>query len=164
MNSEQARMLELNDKKARRQMHPGKSINMKSFFKIAVAMLIVAVIATCGLLFYKSSVSSYIDGGKYQSVFLTNGQVYFGKLSKLSGDYFKLTDIFYLQTQTTSTSSTVQAVASSSDANVQLIKLGNEIHGPEDAMIINKDQILFFENTKADGKVTAAIKEYYNKK
>ena len=44
--------------------------------------------------------------------------------------------------------------------DVQLVKLGSEIHGPDDAMIINKDQLLFFENLKKDGKVTDSINKY----
>ena len=49
------------------------------------------------------------------------------------------------------------------NSNVQLIKLGNEIHGPEDNMIIARDQVLFFENLKNDGKVSATIKDYVDK-
>jgi len=41
-----------------------------------------------------------------------------------------------------------------------LIKLGNEIHGPADSMIITKDHILFIEQLKDDSKVVRAIKEY----
>jgi hypothetical protein len=38
------------------------------------------------------------------------------------------------------------------------------VHGPEDSMVMNEDQILFFENLKADGKVTTSIGEYINQK
>ena len=141
-----------------------KKLSKKNFISIAIAVIVLAAVTTGGYLFYQSSVTSYIEGDKYQAVFLTNGQVYFGKLTKLSGEYFKLSKIFYLQTQTTSTTDTVQAVAEASADNVQLIKLGSEIHGPEDEMVISKSQILFFENTKKDGQVTSAIVKYYNQK
>lgn len=100
-----------------------------------------------------------VDGSKYQAVFFTNGQVYFGKLQAGGGDYLKLTDIYYLQSQASDTeSSNPQNVSSDQQSNnVQLIKLGNEIHGPEDEMIINKDQVLFYENLKSDGKVAQTI-------
>ncbi len=42
----------------------------------------------------------------------------------------------------------------------QLIKLGEEVHGPEDAMIINRDQVLFYENLKPGGKVSQLIQNY----
>ena len=48
----------------------------------------------------------------------------------------------------------------SDNSDVQLIKLGNELHGPEDQMQITKDQVLFWENLKADGKVSKAIDSY----
>jgi hypothetical protein len=45
-----------------------------------------------------------------------------------------------------------------------LIKLGNEVHGPEDSMVIERSQVLFFENLKNDGKVVDSINKYQNKK
>jgi len=50
--------------------------------------------------------------------------------------------------------------AGSSAASITLRKLGNEIHGPVDQMIINSDQILFWENLKDDGQVAQAIERY----
>jgi hypothetical protein len=38
-----------------------------------------------------------------------------------------------------------------------LTKLGGEIHGPEDLMVINRSQILFVENLKPSGEVSKAI-------
>ena len=96
--------------------------------------------------------------------------MYFGKLEQAGGAYMKLTDIYYLQSQ-----QSVGANASDKDSknpqqtstdqnNVQLIKLGDEIHGPEDAMVISKDQVLFYENLKSDGKVAQSIDKYKTSK
>jgi hypothetical protein len=108
-----------------------------------------------------------IDSNKYQAVFFSNGQVYFGKLQATKGDYMKLTDIFYLQAQQSAEEeekdSTNPQETSTGQNNVQLIKLGDEIHGPEDEMIISKDQVLFYENLKADGKVAQSIQKFKNK-
>lgn len=103
-----------------------------------------------------------IDDSKYQAVFFTNGQVYFGKLQTFNGEYMKLTNIYYLQSQQSSSdaSSKNPQATSSDQSNVQLIKLGDEIHGPEDEMIISKDQMLFYENLKPDGKVAQSIDKY----
>ncbi len=104
-----------------------------------------------------------IDSSKYQAVFFNNGQVYFGKLHAFTKDSLKLTDIFYLQTQkTTDTTDPANPQKTSTDENnnVQLIKLGNEIHGPEDQMIIQKSQVLFYENLKSDGNVAKSIDKY----
>lgn len=144
--------------------HP-KKIVKKVILGVILAVS-VAVVVLAGLLFYRSSVQNQIDTSKYQAVFFTNGQVYFGKLQQLSGGYFKLTDIFYLQApaDTTAESENPQATDTQQASDVQLIKLGSEVHGPEDEMIMNQDQILFFENLKKDGKVTDSINKYSNQK
>lgn len=116
----------------------------------------------CGALFLfnKSSTgvgNAAIDKDKYQAVFLTNGQVYFGKLKNISGDYLVLTDIYYLQTNG---GGTTDAEATTTETQAQLVKLGNELHGPEDEMQINNQQVLFWENLKTDGKVAEAIEKY----
>lgn len=105
-----------------------------------------------------------IKSSQYQAVFLSNGQVYFGKLANVSKNSLKLTDIYYLQVQ-----QSVQPAGGDKDStpaqtspNVSLAKLGSELHGPEDVMYINRDQVLFWENLKDDSKVVTAIKE--NKK
>lgn len=103
-------------------------------------------------------IGNNVDGSKYQAVFLTSGQVYFGKLQFLNDSYVKLTDVFYIQTSSTTDGENPQTTEDSSD--MQLIKLGNEIHGPDDAMVISRDQMLFYENLKADGKVTQSIQKY----
>jgi hypothetical protein len=60
--------------------------------------LIIAVIILVGVLGWlvwsKLQPSGpAIDSSKYQAVFFTNGQVYFGKLQAAGSDYMKLTDI-----------------------------------------------------------------------
>ena len=44
--------------------------------------------------------------------------------------------------------------------NLSLVKLGNELHGPEDAMYINMDHVLFTEELKEDSRVVDAVKRY----
>ena len=99
----------------------------------------------------------------YQAVFLSNGQVYFGKIESPSSDYVTLKDIYYLQvTQPPLQGSQQQGQQTQTQAQPQLslVKLGNELHGPVDEMKINRDQILFYEDMKEDAKVMQAIKEY----
>lgn len=133
--------------------------------KIVLAVLIVVLLAlaVAGAMFMssKTGVAGTIDSGRYQAVFFTNGQVYFGKLKALNGDYMRLTDIYYLQAKSTDGKESNPQEASAQDAsNVQLVKLGSEIHGPDDEMVVNKDQILFFENLKKDSNVSTTISGY----
>ena len=135
--------------------------------KIIMAVMIVVAIIIVGCLAWwgwkqMSGTAGAIKGGQYQALFLTNGQVYFGKLTNVDDRYVKLTDIYYLQVQ-----QTVQPDQNAADQNsnpqVSLAKLGSELHGPEDAMYVNRDQVLFWENIKDDGKVVKAIKDNANK-
>jgi hypothetical protein len=99
----------------------------------------------------------------YQAVFLTNGQVYFGKIAKQDAGELVIKDIYYLQVvqpplqgqQTGEAAQQAQA-----QPQVSLVKLGSELHGPSDEMHIYKNQVLFYEDLKDDGKVSQAIKEY----
>jgi hypothetical protein len=102
---------------------------------------------------------------EYQAVFLTNGQVYFGKLD-FEGHWYVLRDIYYLQVtqelQPASGNGSSQNITTpqnnSQQQKVQLVKLGSELHGPEDAMYIARDKIMFWENLKSDSRVIQTIK------
>jgi hypothetical protein len=90
-------------------------------------------------------------------VFLSNNQVYFGKLANRSGQYATLTDIYYLQiTQPLQP----EPRGAQPVPNINLVKLGGELHGPTDKMDINRDHILFVEDLKADSQVVNAIGAY----
>lgn len=133
-----------------------------------VIVTIVVIIVAVGGWFAWSRMNNgavAIDSSKYQAVFFTNGQVYFGKLHAAGSGYMKLTDVFYLQSQQSgdNANSSNPQQAAADKGNVQLIKLGDEIHGPEDEMIISKDQVLFYENLKSDGKVAQSIGQYKTK-
>ena len=95
-------------------------------------------------------------GSGYQAVFLTNDQVYFGKLAKVDSQYPVLREVYYLQvTQTLQPRN-----ANEPATNINLVKLGGELHGPADAMYLNRDQILFYEDLKTDSQVVKAIEQY----
>lgn len=135
----------------------------KRFLLPIVSIIIIAALCVVGWFFLSKNTTAgtAIDGSRYQAVFFTNGQVYFGKLHQFNDEYMRLTDIYYLQTQTNGEGDSENPQQTSTDqSNVQLIKLGDEIHGPEDEMIISKDQLLFYENLKADGKVTQSIQKH----
>ena len=126
--------------------------------------LLVVVLLVAGVFGYMQFGPSLIAKDQYQAVFLTNGQVYFGKLSRSSGSYYKLSNVFYLQTTTGNDEESNNPQEAGANPDVQLIKLGNEVHGPEDSMVIERSQVLFFENLKDDGKVVSSIKQYQEKK
>jgi hypothetical protein len=135
---------------------------------LIVLVLIIGALMFRGQLFGKTaaggSTGPMIGGtpasgvSDYQAVFLTNGQVYFGKLTNPDGDYVTLTDIYYLQVGPQQGSATSPTSASSTaQQQISLVKLGNELHGPVDEMHISRAQILFYEQLKTDGQVVKAI-------
>lgn len=92
-----------------------------------------------------------MDEDTYQAVFLTNGQVYFGRLSSLGFGTMRLQDVYYLQVSGNEEEEAEQQ-------NFSLIRLGDELHGPTSEMIINKRQILFWENLREDSPVIDTIR------
>lgn len=154
-------------RKTQRISHAQKETKSKKpLVLVIVGIVIIIVLAIAGwmLLSKQGDGATGIDNGKYQAVFFTNGQVYFGKLHSFNSEYLKLTDIFYLQAQQDETSDkkNPQQTGTDSSDNLTLVKLGEEIHGPQDEMIISKDQVLFYENLKNDGKVSQSIEKYKN--
>lgn len=147
---------------------PYKEERSKKPFIIAAVVAVIVIALLVGVWsFVRNANSGGIDSGKYQAVFFTNGQVYFGKLSIMNDNYLKLTNIYYLQAKQTDKTDMQKLQKSTDDANlnnITLVKLGDEIHGPQDDMIINRDQVLFYENLKDDGKVASAIKQDKNSK
>ncbi len=128
--------------------------------KLLVVSLIVVSIAITAFVGY--AIIRGVGGGnliksdQYQAVFLTDGQIYFGKLTGIGEEYATLEDIYYLQVQQEVQPDT----AAQPQTQISLAKLGNELHGPEDQMFINVDQILFWENLKGDGQVVEAIARF----
>ncbi len=128
-----------------------------------VILAIIVVLLVAGGLAFRDKIfpqkTADSNTSAYQAVFLTNGQVYFGKLSDLGNrDYVTLTDIYYLQVGPQQGSGTGSSASSTApQQGVVLVKLGQELHGPVDEMHISKSQILFYENLKEDGTVVKTI-------
>ncbi len=120
----------------------------------------LVIIVVVGVAWYMTSGGSLAKSqSEYQAVFLSNGQVYFGKVSGEGSPTVTVKDIYYLQVQQQVQPADEKDKAAKTP-QVQLVKLGNEIHGPMDEMRINRDQLLFVEDLKSDGKVVTAIKDF----
>lgn len=139
----------------------GKSQILMSISLFAVAIL--ACLALVAMVFGGStnSLGDAVKSDQYQAIFLDSqdGQVYFGKLTAYNEQYYRLTDIFYVRVEQR-IQPEGQAASQQTQQSISLAKLGNELHGPEDEMFINKDQVLFWENLKESGQVVTAIREY----
>lgn len=121
-----------------------------------VAALVVLLLAVLGALslFGLTLSASFpsVSSADWQAVFLTNNQVYFGHLQNYGNSYVVLKDIYYLRA-----AEPLQQGAQTSAATLNLVKLGAELHGPEDIMYVPKSQIMFWENLRKDSQVVQAI-------
>lgn len=90
-----------------------------------------------------------VDTKKWQAVFLDNGHVYFGKLEEYDQNFVVLRNVYYLRS--------ASDVTDEGSENLNLIKLGGEVHGPDDEMFIRKSAILYFENLKDTSRVVESI-------
>lgn len=143
----------------------GKSKKEKSSKRPNKTIIIAAITAVLvvGLFFwlFNRADSNGIDSGKYQAVFLSNGQHYFGKVKDLNDKHLKLTEVYYLKRSSDENKSEdIQQSAGSQSGNLELKKLGDEIHAPEDEMIIFREHILYYENLNPNGQVSRGIEEY----
>ena len=139
---------------------------------IVVATLTVAGVIDLGAVSRKVTFSvgrvferrEAVGVSDYWAVFLTSNQVYFGKLSNRDAQYLTLQDVFYLRAQRRlqpPEDDDETVIGSNTDRQqVQLIKLGDELHGPVDEIQFNRDNILFLEKLKNDSRVVRGIEQF----
>ena len=154
--------------------HPRKRGLGLPEFNVQNALILILVLALVGLGLYlfkpdlfkaitgqgstaKTPQKQEVKPSGYSAVFLVNNQVYFGKLEDAGGLYPKLKDVYYLRVDRP-----LQPAPATGGAQpeVQLIKLGNELHGPVDEIRFNKEQILYIEDLKTDSRVVKAIEDF----
>ncbi|CAN5464143.1 hypothetical protein BH10PAT3_BH10PAT3_6770 [soil metagenome] len=136
----------------------GKMMRILSVIILVLASLIVALVALYLAIGGSNDEQKYVDKTKFQAVFLNGGQVYFGRIHSLNDKFITVDNIYYLRVNQQVQPN--QSTTSAANQDVSLAKLGCELHGPTDVMVINREQVLFWENLKSDGQVTKAITAY----
>jgi len=137
------------------------------FLPLIVVAAVILVIG--GGYYFLRGRGTSITSGEYHAVFLTNDQVYFGKITKSDSVEVVLKDVFYLlirqpgQVQPQNPEATPGAQAQ--QPRYELRHLGDgEAHGPVDEMAVNRTQILFIEPLREDGMVVQGIQQYKEQK
>lgn len=83
------------------------------------------------------------DGGGY----------IYGKLSVLNSEYYKMTEVYFIQaTQQQADGENAQAAA-----QAELVTVKNSIHGPQDTVYINRDKVMLWQNLREDGAVMQTL-------
>jgi hypothetical protein len=160
-------------KKKRTKKRKGPKIFLTIVFVVILALVILLVVSkVTDYNIFNLPKGDYVakenvKAGDWQAVFLSNGQVYFGKLKNVNSAYPVLEDIYYLQVQEVPIQ---PAEPAGGQAGVQpaqqttqqtiLVKFGTEIHKPMDKMFLNRDHILFYEDLAEDSDVINSIKAY----
>ncbi len=138
---------------------------------ISLIVVSVAVTAFVGYAIVNSSddlstnPGSLVNKDQYQAVFLNDGrQVYFGKISSVDSSWLTLEDVYYLQIEQQIQPKGKEA--GEQQPKITLVKLGNELHGPEDTIVFSRESVMFWENLKSQdsSKVVEAIEKYVDQK
>ncbi len=139
---------------------PNSETKKKIKWQIPV-LIIIAILSVIYLIFrFTFSQTSQFEKAKseWQAVFLSNSQIYFGKIVTMADKEVVLRDVYYLPTDQTTQGPKEGHVVSAQTPF--LIKLGSEFYKPYDEMRINRDHVLFIEDLKSDSPVIEAIKQY----
>ena len=89
---------------------------------------------------------------RWQAVFLSNGQVYFGHLRVASEEFYELRDAFFIQ----------KVPGEEGQPPKRKVRpLSSEFHGPEDRMLIRRDDALRVEKLRPGSDVAEAIERVH---
>ena len=145
------------DAGSRKSRHIKRLANPLSLLLLFCVAIVLLGVTGLAIVVKQPEEADHINEDNLQAVFLEGGQVYFGSISELNDNYLRLNNIYYLRVN-----QQVQPEQEGQPAqqDISLVKLGCELHGPEDLMILNRSKVLFWENLKEDGQVTQAVKKY----
>ena len=115
-----------------------------------LAFAVVLALAGYGLVDLVSaqtSEASPIDRSKFQAVVLSSGVVYFGHLTVVNDEFYELRDAHFIQE--------VKKVGTAAPER-RVLPLREEVHGPENTMVIPRDHVVSIENLRDDSLVVKA--------
>lgn len=91
---------------------------------------------------------------QYRAVTMDNDQVFYGKLEGDKHDYLVLTEAFYYQPG-------ISARGTGADqGNIRIIKVGTELHQPQDRVMLNRDHVVTVQTLTDESKIIQAMKTY----
>ena len=134
------------------------SVHRPKVIATVLVIILLLLAGSGGWLFYQTKLSRLEK--EWQAVFLTNGQVYFGRVKKQNNNEIVVEDIYYLQVVRPLQQG--DSAPAEGQGELTLVKLGNELHKPTDKMYINRQHVLFMEDLKDDSNVVQAIINYKN--
>lgn len=125
---------------------------------VVVLVLAIVLVAAVIVWWFTLRPVSQVDKDKYQIVYMTTGQAYFGKLVSTSGDFFVLENVYVTQADDLPADAT-EAQKQAIEENTSLVKVTNQVYGPDDQMQLRASNVLFWQNLSEDSKVAQAIED-----
>jgi hypothetical protein len=128
------------------------TIRIKKKWVITVGSIVVlALIGGLAMYSVDNARQQAVKPERYQAVYLTTGQIYFGHLQNTKGEYLTVKGVYTVQSNASEDATATEAKQTS------IVKVSDQVYGPEDEIAIRSDQVLFWQNLKADSKVSKAI-------
>lgn len=135
-----------------------------SFYCAGLAIVLVVV----QFWLYGIRFNRLYDASTVSSVTLANGQTYFGYLQKYGPKTLVLSNVYYLQVSDDATAdqaadtTTAEAdtAATEPESNIKLMHLTDDFHKPYDHLVLNRDQVIYWQYLQSDSPILEAIAEY----
>lgn len=132
----------------RRKVALRRDISRARRRSVVGAVVVVCILIFATALYISSGRGAAIDHSKYQAVYLANGQAYFGKLQNTDGEYLTINGPYTAQKNDSKESEQITT----------LLRVRDQVYGPEDTMAIKANQVVFWQNLRDDSKISQAIK------
>lgn len=143
-----------------------KKIVKRIFLGVFVFMIIVALDQS-----YKFTSAFRNDiqtQSKWQAVFLSNDQVYFGHLSQYGLNYWRLDNAHYIKVTKVPVAPAVpqdpKAKTNPQDQQPQfenrtsIVKISDDMHQPEETLYIPKEHILFWQDLQNSSSIVQTLR------
>lgn len=111
------------------------------------AVLLAAAVAAL-VVWWDFTVPS-LGAARYQAVFLSNGQTYFGRYSDRIGPYVRIEDAYYIQT--------TRNEDPDKPPDSKILRRGAELHQPFARILVPKSAILFIEDLQPSSSIAQFI-------
>jgi hypothetical protein len=143
-------------KLAKKSNTSGKSPKLVVVWVVALLVLglVIAAVAVMAMKSGESKEMSLVDKGTWQAVDIAVGganggdQIYFGKITNITSDYLTLEKVYYIPANQTNS------------GTITLSQLVCQLDKPQDRMVVNREQLVYWENLQKDGKVVTTISDY----
>lgn len=132
---------------------------LSALLGIIVIIVVIVLITTVGFGSGENGSGAQLVKGinqnRFQAVYLTNGQAYFGKLEQGDGDWVVLKNAFFLRTASGDAST---KTPTASDAKTEVVPFSQQVGGTGD-MRINTRQIQVVQDLARTSPIVTHLKD-----